>query len=216
MIAVTFALPNESSDFVRLLRKSDYAERIEVCHTGVGKRAAQTRVADFLKAHSPRLLISAGFAGAVSNELNIGDIFFAENFSDAALLASIRQFGVVGRLETVAAIADDPKERADFVRRGVAAVDMETDVIANACAQRQIPMLSLRAISDTPAAPLGIPAEVLFDLERQRTNFVKLFEHVVTHPRQFAQLMKIARQTTTARRALATALDQVLRRLDVH
>ncbi len=119
---------------------------------------AQTRLAAFFQEHSPRLLISSGFAGALSDKLKPGDIVAAENFSAPALLTAMAKDKVqIGRLETIDTIMDSLGERAALARQtGAIAVDMETRFIADACTRANVPMLSLRAISDSPAAPLGI------------------------------------------------------------
>ncbi len=216
MIAVTFALPNESSDFVRRMRERDcnYATEVRVVHTGVGENATRKSLANFLAHESPRILISAGFAGAVSEKLKVADVLVAENFSEAALLERARALGVVGKLKTISQVADSTSERAAIAQTSDAlAVDMETEFIASACAERNIRLLSLRAISDTPRAPFSIPLRVVFDMEKQRTNFATLGAYVIRHPSSVKHLLRIARQTSAARRSLTDALDSILRSL---
>src|SRR6267378_7885704 len=95
MIAVTFALPAESSDFSRCLSKKSRIRRnsvrairgkiedraVEVFHTGVGEKACRERIVNFLQGQQFDLLISTGFAGALSDELKVGDLLLAKNFS---------------------------------------------------------------------------------------------------------------------------------------
>src|SRR5215472_3392533 len=94
MIAVTFALPAESADFLRRLYKKSRTDqnavkiiqgqlddcKIEVLHTGVGETICRQRMAIFLAERQFNYLISAGFAGALNDRLHIGDLLFAENF----------------------------------------------------------------------------------------------------------------------------------------
>jgi len=87
---------------------------------------------------------------------------------------------------------------------------METEFIATACAAHGIPMLSLRVISDTPSEPLPAPPEVLFDVEKQRTNFGQLGYYLLTHPTAFKRLTMFRRQVALARRSLTAALDMLL------
>jgi hypothetical protein len=87
-----------------------------------------------------------------------------------------------------------------------AAVDMETQFIADICASHGIPLLSLRVISDSPKAPFPAPPELLFDIERQRTNYRSLLLHIAKHPRVIGRLQTFGRQITDARRVLAEAL----------
>jgi len=65
----------------------------------------------------------------------------------------------------------------------------------------------LRVISDTPSEPLPAPPEILFDIEKQRTNFGQLAYHLVTNPTAFKRLTAFRRQVALARRSLTAALD---------
>jgi adenosylhomocysteine nucleosidase len=214
MIAVTFALPNESSDFVRLLTNGRlHGDELCVLHTGVGARTANERVTPFLEKTRPQLLISAGFAGALTDDFRVGDLLVAENFSHPDLLSAILSMKNLhfGKMITATDIADSFEKRTELARMsGAVAVDMETEPIARICRERNLPMLSLRAISDTPSAPFAIPQRVLFDLERQRTSLVRLAGHVLRHPSAIGQLANVAKQASTARRALTSALDLLL------
>ena len=127
------------------------------------------------------MLISSGFAGGTDPSLGTGDLFLAENYSDPQLLALARAVVIsrVGKLVTVDRVIEGEAERTRFAREhGAGAIDMETEWIARACAAKNVPMLSLRAISDTAAAPFPAPPNVFFDLERQRTNATGLARHL--------------------------------------
>jgi adenosylhomocysteine nucleosidase len=231
MITLTFALPAESSGFVRSLQACGNRtrntisvitgqignHRVEVVHTGVGEQSCRRCVAAYFQEADATLVISAGFAGAVRDELSVADILLAENYSDPAWLQQAKdklagQHPHVGNLFTSAKIVDSNAERDEMARRnGAVAVDMETSAIAEICAKRNIPLLSLRAISDTPGEPFPTPASVLFDLERQRTDPVKLSLYLLTHPAAVPRLFRFARQVNRARSALTQALLTLLR-----
>ena len=97
MIAVTFALPAESSEFLRALRNQSRTDRncirtirgkigdrkVEVLHTGVGEKVCRQRLGKFLEDQQFDLLISSGFAGALNDELQVGNLFLAKNFLPA-------------------------------------------------------------------------------------------------------------------------------------
>ena len=217
MIAVTFALPDESSAFLKSLTAAAIdAEAVRVHHTGVGEAACTRSIRQFLAAHSPHLLISSGFAGALTNELQVAELLLAENFTSpewidrchAALGGSERR----GVLATAAAITDTAADRTALARRsGAIAVDMETEFIAAACLDAAVPMISLRAISDSPLSPMPAPPRVLFDLEAQKTNYVSLALHVARHPASLPRLIAFGRQIAAAREKLATALMMLVR-----
>ncbi len=211
MIAITFALPAESRDFLR--RLGDRVRKVAILHTGVGKKACQERLGPFLDAQTFDFLISSGFAGGIDDSLGVGDVFLAENFSDPALLARARDLlrCPSGRLLTLDRVIDHATERADLAREeGAAALDMETKWIAEVCAARKIPMLSLRVISDTAAAPFPAPPAVLFDLERQKNDALKLTAYLARHPLAIVRFSRFVRQIARARLNLAAALEALL------
>jgi len=232
MIAITFALPAESSEFLSRLRNKSRADRngiriirgnvddreIEVLHTGVGERVCREHVGKFLPDQQFELLISTGFAGALDHQLGVGDLLLAKNFSTIDLSArrlSLSNLPIhIADLLTVSALIDSTDERNKIARTsGAAAVDMETEFIARACAARGVPLLSLRVITDTPRKPFPAPPKVLFDIQQQRTNMLKLARFFLAHPNCVPQLVQFARRIARARMTLANVLVTVVRGL---
>src|SRR6266496_412672 len=227
MIAVTFALPAESSAFLRRLGNKSTSHcqgirtirgkiddcTIEILHTGVGEKTCRQRMANFLQDRSFDCLISAGFAGALNDRLHTGDLLFAENFSTIQL-NEIDSGGNSlihrGKLLTVPAIIDSIEERQKIAQTtGADAIDMETEFIARGCAEHGVPLLSLRVVSDTPREPLPGPSKILFDVERQRTDAMKLSLHLLRHPTAVLQLIAFAKRIARARETLTKALVAV-------
>lgn len=229
MIAVSFALPTESSGLVSLLRqrKSDDAKTIRgkvdskeviILHSGVGRKSCEAAIDNFFRAQQPRTLVSSGFAGAARDDLRVGDLILAENFSDPQLLSEAQRFLTckvhVAKLFTASTIIDSISERNKIAREhGAAAVDMETECIAQACAARGVRMLSLRVISDTPAEPFPAPPRALFDIENQRTKVAGLLFYLLTHPGAIARLIRFGGQIRNARAKLTNALTELVPRL---
>ena len=231
MIAVTFALPAESSDFVRLLEKPSlncregvetirgrlHGKLIVVIHTGVGKMICRERMEVMLRRERFEYLISAGFAGALDKDLRVGHLLVADNYSSPNLLASPQvewsSDGIfLGKLATVPRMIESSAQRETLNKRtGAAAVDMETETIAEICQAHDVPMLSVRAISDTAVEPFPAPAHVLFDLAKQKTDFVRLGSYLLTHPGAFKRLNAFRQRIGVARKALTNALDKILR-----
>jgi adenosylhomocysteine nucleosidase len=233
VIAVTFALPAESSDFLRRLSNQSRTDRngiriirgniddreIQVLHTGVGERVCRERLEKFLEDQQFDLLISTGFAGALNDQLQIGDLLLAKNFSTVHLNEE-RSFSTLpihtGDLLTVPALIDSSEERNNVAHAsGATAVDMETEFIARACAARGVALLSVRVITDTPREPFPAPPNVLFDIQQQRTDALRFARFFVAHPRRIAQLVRFAKRIARARTALADALVKVLRNVEL-
>ena len=230
MIAVTFALPAESSEFLRRLGNKSRVDRnglkiingtidhrsIEVLHTGVGKNICTQRIGKFLENQQFDFLISAGFAGSLNHELQVNDLLLAKNFltlDPKHTQSSLSNVSIYrASMLTVPAIIDSREERERIAREsGASAVDMETEFIARACAAQGIPLLSLRVITDTPTHPFPAPASVLFDVEQQRTRITKFAKFFLAHPRRIPRLVRFSRKIGRARTVLTKALLEVVR-----
>jgi len=230
MIAVTFAVPAESSGFIGLLENRSRQKRagietvsgrlhrreVAVIHTGVGEKSTRARLPRFLEDEKPTMLISAGFAGAVRDSLTVGDLFLAENRSTPSLLAgaqlALQSVGAeTGTLATAHVVTDSAAMRQQIAQEtGAIAIDMETEFIAESCARLAIPMISLRAITDTPRSPFPAPPQVLFNLERQRTEFAPLFWYLLTRPVAVPRFISFAASVSKCRRALTNGLNLLL------
>jgi nucleoside phosphorylase len=231
-IAVTFALPAESSEFLRRLGNKSRAYRngisivrgtsghrsIEVIHTGVGGNVCRQRIGKFLENQQFDFLISAGFAGSLNHELQVNDLLVAKNLSTVDLkhpqssLSNVSIHAV--NMLTVPALIDSGEERERLAgESGASAVDMETEFIARACAAHGIPLLALRVITDTPTQPFPAPPSVLFDIQQQRTHIAVLAKFFLAHPKRMPGVVQFARRIARARKTLSDALVQIMREL---
>jgi nucleoside phosphorylase len=232
MIAVTFALPAESSEFLRRLGNKSRADRngitivrgtidhrsIEVIHTGVGEDISSQRIGKFLGNQQFDFLISAGFAGSLNRELQVNDLLVAKNFSTLdrkqaqSSLSNVPIYAA--NMLTVPALIDSSEEREKIAREsGASAVDMETEFIARTCAVHGLPLLALRVITDTPTQPFPAPPSVLFDIQQQRLHIVVLAKFFLAHPTRIPGLIQFARRIARARKTLSNALVQIVREL---
>jgi len=165
-------------------------------------------------------LISAGFAGALNDQLQPGDLLLAKNFStlwSAENRSSLSSLPIhIADLLTVPALINSGEDRNKLaLTSGAVAVDMETEFIARACAAHRIPVLSLRVISDTPKELFPAPTDVLFDIERQQTQMLKLATYFFAHPHRVPRLVQFARRIARARKVLATTLMEVVRNVEI-
>ena len=230
-LAVTFALPSESAEFLRQLGNKSRVKKngisivrgtighrsIEVIHTGVGEDICKKRIEKFLENQQFDFLISAGFAGSLNHQLQVNDLVAAKNFSTADLKhASLSNVSIyAGNMLTVRALIDSSEERERIGREsGASAVDMETEFIARACADRGIPLLALRVITDTPSQPFPAPPSVLFDVQQQRTHLGAFAKFFITHPGRIPGLVQFARRIARARKTLASALNTVVQGME--
>jgi adenosylhomocysteine nucleosidase len=234
MIAVTFALPAESSEFLRRLGNRSRVDRnglsivrgtidhraVEVIHTGVGESACKRRIGKFLENQEFDFLISAGFAGSLNHELQVNDLLLAKNFltlDSKQVQSSLSNVSIYpANMLTVRALIDSSEERQRLARdSGASAVDMETEFIAGACSSRGIPLLAVRVITDTPTEPFPAPPGVLFDIRQQRTHIGALVKFLIANPKRIPTLIQFAQRIARARKILTNALVEISRRVDL-
>lgn len=228
MIVLSFALPEESKDVIRrlagarragsaalpIIAGSFQGHEIVIVHTGMGMASAAARVGSFFEtleragAALPAVWIAAGFGGGLVPELKVGDIVVAQNFSDPVLLAAIASLPACsGSLITTKDVIETAEHKKDLARHTRAiVVDMETAAIHRICSSRGIPMLAVRAISDTAHQDLPVPAAVWFDTHRQRPRPASLLLHLAARPHRIAPFTRFVRGVTRARHCLADFL----------
>jgi len=219
MLAVTFALPQESQDFRQALRHSSEISagvllgnlggvEVLVVHTGVGPGAASRKTAEFLALHRPQFVLSAGFAGGLDPLLGTGDLLIATNFSAPGLVEKSRAqiagdaHAFFGKLTSQPHPAESVAEKSALARStGALGVDMETASIATACAHFAVPLLAARAISDSALDPLPVPFAEWFDLAAQRPRPFALVKYLARHPNRIRPFARFIHGLTPARQA---------------
>jgi nucleoside phosphorylase len=171
--------------------------------------------------YRPRLVLSAGYSGALQDAYHVGDIILANEVADVdgnrwpATWPPVLPEGEWrpplhrGRLLTVPRIATAPEEKRVLGKQHDAvAVDMETAVIARLCTRQSIPFGCVRVISDdlnTALSPQLVPM-----LSTGQPALGKLLAAVVRRPRLAAELWRLARQTRLASEQLSKALGELL------
>lgn len=210
-VLVTFARPEESAPFRRRLQ-SPAAGRIgrhrawlgtlrdfpiAVIHTGVGPASAEAVLRDVLPATRPARVLCTGFGGALDPSLRVGDTLAARLPSPVFL----------SRADP---IEHPPEKIAAFRETGARVVDMETATVARICAESQIPVTAVRAISDSADQSLPVPFGAWFDIRRQRARPLALVLHLLRHPSHIAPFARFVARLPAVARALAQAIDEAL------
>lgn len=232
MIAITFALPQESKDLCAELSHSAESlplplpirtgnigwHETAVCHTGIGEASTVKQLRTLMKLHHPRGLISAGFAGGLDPTLRVGSILVATNFSDNNLLNVTRHickdfdsgcyFGTLTTQPQVAETSDSKLLLSQRTR--ASAVDMETEFIAAACKNLSIPMLAVRAISDTASRSLPVPFSVWFNAKKQKPRVFALLQFLLRNPARIQPFIRFVGDVTYARKQLTLYLLRLL------
>jgi adenosylhomocysteine nucleosidase len=198
--------------------------------SGMGMRRAAHATQALVEAARPQLLVSVGIAGAVETDLEIGDVVVSEN---SCLLDKDGQPGPLQPLMRLSEPAWQAVENAlkpsgarlysgtaittrgaQFVQQAPGRLnhpilEMETGGIAGAAAEMGVALLSLRAISDGPRAPIPFDLEEMMD-EQDNLRTGEIIKAVLGHPGRLPQLVQMGRNSRKAADAAALALVAAL------
>jgi adenosylhomocysteine nucleosidase len=170
----------------------------------------------------PRLVVFAGFAGALDAHLAIGDVVIADQVWDGTgrcwrtwapdVKLPPRMFrGPL--LTTNRLIASAGEKHVLAQRSGCQAVDMESAPCAARCAERGIPFSCVRAISDRATTDLS--PELVSLLSGPRVSSIRLAGALLRRPWIAAELWRLGRDTRVASKQLALALHAIFTTLRV-
>ena len=198
--------------------------------SGMGAKRAANATQALLAGANTQFLISFGVAGAVEDDLQIGDVVLASktcildrgipsqfhrlaSFSDAARYAAAQALEPHGaRLYSGTAITTQGSQivlrQAETIEHSV--LEMETFGIAQVAAAKGIPLLSVRAISDCPSEPIPFNLDAIID-EEGNLRLGKMIRMVIGQPRILFQSRWLLRNVKSAADNAATAVIAALR-----
>lgn len=235
-VGIIYALAIEAGGLVDILgsfnttrghgfiaRRGRLHERsVAVVESGAGGRRAAAATEAVIEACRPRCIISAGFAGGLSPQLQRYDIVLADSLTDAAGdvigvdLAAIDRDKLparthVGRVLSVAEIARRPEEKRSLGERHQAvAVDLESLAVAEVCRRRGVKFLCARVITDSVDEQL--PADVQY-LTEQPTPAARLgaaLGAVCRRPASFKDMWQLKETALVGSDRLGSFLAAVL------
>ncbi len=197
--------------------------------SGIGMKRTEDAARALLAVAKSRLLVSFGIAGAVDNELQIGDVV-------AIRSVLLLNAGIPGLPVGLATFSNEAQEaitealrphRARLIwgsaltTRGSQVIkaelpeienpvlEMETAAIAKAAAQSGVPLLALRAISDNPAEPLPVNPNDVMD-EDYRLQIGKMVRILILHPKILLRAGRMQRNSALAAENAALAVMAAL------
>lgn len=213
-ILVCFAVPEEARPFRRRLPSTPPALRksVDILVTGMGPGPAIASLGQHLRQRPtpPRLLITAGFAGALHPQLAVGDIVFdaTDTPQFAPLLAQNgakpARFHTTSHVVTTAAA----KYRL-HLETGAQVVEMESGALRELARQHGIPCLLIRTLSDPAHEDLPLDFGPLVGPSGHLSLF-RLALALLRHPTAIPGLLRLGRHSTLAARRLADILIALL------
>lgn len=171
--------------------------------------------------YRPKLVLSAGFAGALQEGHEVGDIILATEVTDLEgnrwpvtwpgelPAGDWRPLLHRGRLLSMPRLVGNPEEKRALGKQYEAmAVDMETSVVARLCTRHGVPFGCVRAISDRLDTSLS--PQLVSLLAGGRVSPIRFLAVLVRFPRLAGEMRLLARNTRVSAQQLGCALGELL------
>lgn len=237
-LGIVFALPSEERGLRHVLSQSRLLATRDKSHDrwrvgnvnlsvevgGIGRRNCAAAV-DRMITGGAQWVICAGFAGALSENLHVGDVIVADSVlsegceaigCSRGLLEAVPPSGALGYsihkgiILTVDHIVSTAVEKSQLRTRTEAhAVDMESYAAAEICRRRGIPFLSIRSITDTAQHDLCASVEIL----ASHLSPVAKAVRTIAHPQGWPALLRLRKNASIATSNLGDVLGVMLLRI---
>jgi adenosylhomocysteine nucleosidase len=196
--------------------------------TGVGPKKATAAINWLLSSpvlgsvpYRPKLVVSAGFAGSLNPRHPVGNIILANEIVDESGKSwpatwpgelpagewrpTLHRGKILSIPEIVSSSA---KKNSLGTQYNALAVEMESAVIAQACAKAEVPFGCVRAISDDASTDLS--PKLVSLISSGGISPWRLLTGLASSPGLAIELRKLAKNTQLAANQLATALGELL------
>ena len=205
---ICFALKEEAAPFRKIAAEKS---GVSVLIVGIGRQNAEKSVRSFLASNSPELVLTCGFAGGLNPDLKLGDVIFELSTlniqpSTRLLAAGAKSAKIFCADRIATTVAEKKALRAET---GADAVEMESAAIHAVCAERGIPCVTVRVISDTADEDLPLDFNALAKADKS-IDFGKLFLAIAKSPGKIGALMALQKKTRLAAERLAAVLSKIL------
>jgi len=154
--------------------------RVVMVESGVGRDAAARATQALILGHQPQWIISAGYAGGLSERVAQGDILLADEIIDPQGNSLVIDFKLapdavrsmrhvhVGRLLTTDRVIAQAEEKQSLgAQHAALAVDIESMGVAEECRREKVRFLSIRIVTD--AVNHTLPTDIDYLVKKKST-----------------------------------------------
>ena len=206
--------------------------RVALLQTGEGTTKAGQAARSWLDAESPQAVLGIGFGGALSRSLNVGDLLVARECRTSGgesvattptLLEAARRiqadglavrFGVTLTVDQVVCQAEGKRKLAmTLAADEIACVDMESSAVARACAERGVPFLIARCVSDLFAEDLPVDFNRCRGADGRINNW-KVIASAIGRPSSIKGLLELRKRAMICSEKLAAFVRCLLSEID--
>jgi len=172
---------------------------------GIGAENARRAAEAVISLYQPRLVISAGFAGALDRSFQAGQLLTPRHVIDAKDGSRTDAGSGDGVLVTFDSVADVEQKARLADAFGGHAVDMEAAAVARSATAHSVKFLALKTISDPHDSRL--PPVMRFVGSDGRFQLWRFMVHIAVRPWLWSDVAKLARNSSVAARVLCEALS---------
>lgn len=175
---------------------------------GIGREPgiAATRV--LVQSERPDILISAGFAGALTRQLHVGETVTPGTVIDGQTGERFQATGGSGVLVSATVVADEVTKKQLAERYGAEAVDMEGASVAYVAQENGIAFCAVKSISDELG--FAMPPFGAYVTADGRLALERFAAHVAVRPAYWPSLVQLALNSKKASLELSAALQHLL------
>lgn len=210
-------------------------KQVTLIRSGMGQAKAKTATDLLIEQYAPDIIINFGFAGAVTNLPQVGDLMIAEQVVsyDGGLAAKPEQIPAALADHLLALIRQNAGNYSTFRSTFITAaqitekaglgpviaknfchpvLEMESAAVAAAAAKATVPFAAVRAISDAADEELEFSIDQFTDNE-MNISIIKVLATVARKPTIIPQLLRLAKNARIAGENLAQGMETLIRSL---
>jgi adenosylhomocysteine nucleosidase len=174
---------------------------------GIGAEAARRATEAVIARYAPERIYSAGFAGALTPELKVGDVLRPARVVNAGDGTSVTLEGGEGLLVTFGAVAGAEQKKKLRGAYSAQAVDMEAAAVAQAAEARGVKFAAIKVISDE--IDFAFPSMERFVSATGEFSEWKFAMFLAVRPWLWPRVAKLRRNSAQASRALCERLSAI-------
>ncbi len=207
-ILICFALKEEAAPFHKIAAGHPGVVTLIV---GIGRQNAEKSLRSFLSNCSPEQVLTCGFAGGLNPDYQLGEVVFDTATSKPQISARLAAAGATpAKFFCADRIAITAMEKWKLcLDTGADVVEMESAAIHAVCAEKNIPCVTVRVVSDTAHEDLPLDFNALAKPDKN-LDFGKLAWAIAKSPGKIGALMKLQKRTKFAAEQLAAVLKQLI------
>jgi adenosylhomocysteine nucleosidase len=192
----------------RSFRFFENGEVVLVCG-GIGAEAARRAAQAVIALYSPALVYSAGFAGAATDAMKVGEILIPRRVVNAGDGSAVDTGAGQGVLVTFTAIASPGQKARLAAAFGAHAIDMEASAVAQAAEARGVAFAAVKAISE--ASEFVFPPMEKFIDSTGQLHTGQFAASLILRPWRWRSAIRLARNSARASRALSSWLQHKIK-----